>query len=135
MSRYARMQGKDEPGKDTNNPPTLPVAEEPEKQDTSGVTTPIHHDTVTPQRHEISSGDMVSMIRAAVIQTGQASTNHRLTNVEKERIEDVVWEFKKNGIRTTENEIVRIALNYILNHHDQEGKNSLLAITLNLLHR
>lgn len=135
MNRYSNLGGKPDP-KTPSNKPQEPDSELSNNLPPPGPTDqPAKSDITISRYQDIVSGDMVAIIRAAVILTGQASTNYRLTNIEKGRLEEVVWEFKKQGIRTTENEIVRIAINYLLNNHKKDGKDSLLAVTLNLLHR
>lgn len=99
-------------------------------------TPPRHHDAVIPSNHDTTSPDKQDIhetVRKAVKQLGKEAATHRFTVEEKEQLAEIEYAYKRQGIRTSENEITRIALNYFLEDHRQHGENSLLAKILNRL--
>ena len=52
---------------------------------------------------------------------------------EKEAIVDIVYKSRRQGTRTTENEVARIAMNFIVADYRQNGEKSLLARVLDAL--
>lgn len=83
---------------------------------------PRHHDTVVPRYHET----MVESIRAAVRQFGKEAATHRFTPEEKKAIADMIYAYKAHKIRTSENEISRIAVNFVIDDYRENGENSIL---------
>jgi hypothetical protein len=69
-------------------------------------------------------------IRKAVKQLGKEVTFCRFTQDEKTSLGDIVYTYKRNGIRTSENEIVRIAVNWLIENYRTDGQNSVLAQVL-----
>ena len=76
---------------------------------------------------------MVESVRLAVKEFGKEAATHRFTKSEKEAVASIVYASRRQGIRTTENEITRIAVNFIIRDHNARGKQSLLAKTLHAL--
>jgi hypothetical protein len=58
----------------------------------------------------------------------------RLSKEEKDRLADVSYTYKRQGIRTSDNEVVRVAINALLEDYKTNGENSLLAIIISSLH-
>jgi hypothetical protein len=77
--------------------------------------------------------DVIEVIRKAVKPTGKEASIHRLTAEEKDAIADLVYAQRKKGITTSENEIARIALNYLLWEYRQNKQTSILAKVLERL--
>ena len=110
---------------------------------------PAKHDTVIPRSHETTTPsaqettqprDAVSLaptihetIRRAVKQFGKEAATHRFTLAEKKAITDIIYAYKNLGVKTSENEITRIAVNFIINDYKQNGENSILARALKAL--
>lgn len=84
------------------------------------------HDTVTPRYHDIT----IEPIRRAVKALGKEAATHRFTATEKEAIAEIVYACKRQGLRTTENEITRVAVNFIVHDYQANGKDSLLVRVL-----
>lgn len=84
--------------------------------------TPRHHDTVIPR----DQGDLTDMVRKAVKQFGKEAATHRFTLAEKNAIAEVVFAYRGKGIKTSENEMTRIAINYLILEHQQHGEKSIL---------
>jgi len=75
------------------------------------------------------AGD-VEAIRRVVKAPGREVSFVRLTPVEKEELAEVVYTFKRRGVKTTENEINRIAINALLADYRTNGERSTLARVL-----
>src|SRR4030042_2148798 len=82
-----------------------------------------HRDTTTPPKQD----DVVERIRKVVKQLGKEAATHRFTKEEKDKIADVVYTYNRQGVRTSENEVARIAINSLLEDYHANGKQSILA--------
>ena len=91
--------------------------------------TPRGHDTMGSRVHDTS----IEIIRKAVKQIGKEGATHRFTTEEKQNIADLIYTYKRQGIRTSENEIARIAVNFVIQDRNKNGENSLLDRVLKLL--
>ncbi len=90
---------------------------------------PRYHDADVPKPDE----DVVETVRSAVKHFGKEPATQRLTTAEKQSLEDIEYTYKKRGIRTSGNEIIRIALNSVLLDYKRNGESSLLAKVLKRL--
>ncbi len=88
-----------------------------------------HHDTVIPRHHDTT----VESIRKSVKQFGKEAATHRFTREEKQKIAELIFAYSVKGIRTSENEIARIAVNFLVEDHKRNGKDSILDQVLKLL--
>ncbi len=84
-----------------------------------------HHDTVIP--HHDDDSDLIESVRRAVREPGKEAATHRFSLAEKRAVADIVYTYKQQGIRTSENEITRIAINTLIEDYRRNGENSLLA--------
>ena len=98
---------------------------------------------ITPSRHRGSKHDSMTSryhdtiyetIRKAVKTFGKEVSTHRLTPEEKKAMADIVYAYRGRGIRTSENELSRIAINFLINDYRDNGENSLIEKILRLLH-
>jgi len=87
------------------------------------------HGTTTPQ----PDGDIFEVVRKAVKQIGKEAATHRFTLDEKNLLADIEYTYKRQGIRTSENEITRIAINYFVEDYRINGEQSILAKVLKRL--
>jgi len=71
--------------------------------------------------------NIIEAIRKAVKQTGREVTFVRLTPAEKSQLADIVYTYKRQGVKTSENEISRIAMGYLLEDYKANGHESILA--------
>lgn len=94
-----------------------------------------HHDTTPPSNETTMADDTVEQIRKAVKHLGKEAATHRFTPEEKRAIGDIVYTYERQGLRTSENEITRIAVNWLLLDYQTYGANSVLARLLESLHR
>jgi hypothetical protein len=70
--------------------------------------------------------DMVQHVRRAVREFGKEAATYRFTELEKQTLAEIIYAYKKQGIRTNENEIARIAINALFHNYQKMGENSLL---------
>jgi hypothetical protein len=73
---------------------------------------------------------MIATIRKSVRQLGKEVSFVRLTVEEKQQLADIVYTHKRQGVRTSENEINRIAINFLLEDYLAHGQSSILAKVL-----
>ena len=69
-------------------------------------------------------------IRKIVKTGGKEVTFVRLTPEEKKRLGDIAYTYKRQGMKTSENEISRIAINFLLEDYQANGEASILAKVL-----
>ena len=92
--------------------------------------TSCHHDTTT-LRQEPS---LVSRLREAVKPLGKEGATHRFTPAEKASLAEIVYQYHCRGLRTSENEIVRTAIHWLLEDHARRGEQGILHCVLLALH-
>jgi hypothetical protein len=64
---------------------------------------------------------------------GKEPSTHRMTPEEKKAIVDIIYAYKSSGVRTSENEIARIAINFLVEDYGENGENSVLHKVLQAL--
>jgi hypothetical protein len=77
---------------------------------------------------------MYQAVRWAVKQIGKESATQRLTLAEKQALLDIEYTYRRQGIRTSGNELIRIATNYLIEEYKQNGEGSILAKMLRWVH-
>ena len=98
---------------------------------------PFNQATMPPRHHAIEGAwhryqdAMVQTVRAAVKLFGKEAATHRFTPEEKKAIAEIVFTYKQRDIRTSENEITRIGVNFIgvnfiIRDYRENGESSLL---------
>lgn len=113
--------------------------------------TPRHHETTTPDNNmgdiarkngteptinnEDTNAATMETIRKAVKQLGKEAATHRFTVQEKNVLADIVYTHTRQGYRTSENEITRIAVNWLILDYQEQGEQSVLARMLETLHK
>jgi len=78
--------------------------------------------TMPPRNH----ATMVETIRKAVKEIGKEAATHRFTSAEKKALMEIIYSFNRRGIRISENEITRIAVNYLMLDYKSNGNDSIL---------
>jgi hypothetical protein len=106
--------------------PSSPESEAPSNRDTM---TPSNRDTTVSRYHDT----IIETVRKAVKGFGKEAATHRFTVEEKKAIADILYSYKNLGIITHENEVTRIAINFIINNYYQNGENSILDQVLKAL--
>ena len=94
-----------------------------------GPVTPRNHETMLPRYYDT----VVELVRKAVKEFGKEAATHRFSTEEKKAIADIIYSYKNRGVRTSENQISRIAVNFIINDHRENGENSVLDKALRAL--
>ena len=137
---FTATQPKVEP---VTPPPANPPVEKAEpvknvKPKIKKVVIPSNHDTVIPRHHDTTPasnqesmqpeihGVVIDLIRKAVKEVGKEAATHRFTITEKKELADLIYTYKNRGIKTTENEIARISVNFIVEDYKVNGENSVL---------
>ena len=69
-------------------------------------------------------------VRRAVRTLGKEAATYRFTQEEKRALSSIVYAYKERGIKTSENEITRIALNYLIDEYRRNNTSSILARVL-----
>ncbi len=96
-----------------------------------------NRDTMTPRNHETMVSRYhdteIEIVRKAVKELGKEAATHRFTEREKRAVADLIYTYKTQGVRTSENEIARIAINFIIEDYRQNGEESVLDKTLKAL--
>ena len=90
-----------------------------------------HHGGMIPPHEDAT----IEHIRKAVKEFGKEAATHRFTSAEKRAIANIVHSLNMQGIRTTENTITRIAINFVIDEFNQRGKDSLLGLVLQALNK
>jgi hypothetical protein len=121
-------------------PSPLPVLEPPVAEQSKSAS---ERDTVIPRHHDTTVDTTVSRYRdttplfektrRAVKHLGKEAATHRFTVEEKRILKKIEHEYALKEIRTSENEITRIAINYLCEEYRLNKENSVLAKILDLL--
>jgi hypothetical protein len=75
---------------------------------------PRYHDTI------------IEDVRKSVKNYGKEAATYRFTVEEKRLLNDAIYAYKGQSIRTSENEIARIAINFVMADYKENGENSVL---------
>lgn len=128
-------KAEDKP-KAKEQPPTI----EPQKRKTTKELKPKqtrYRDTMQPSNHETMVSryhdTIIHEVRMAVKELGKEAATHRFTDTEKKEIMDMIYAYKRQGIRTSENEIARIGVNFLIEDYKENGENSILHKVLQAL--
>jgi citrate lyase gamma subunit len=83
--------------------------------------------------HAEMQDSIIELIRKAVKDVGKESATYRFTPEEKKALLELTFTYKVQGYKTSENELTRIAINFVLEDHKQNGRNSILEKVLQAL--
>jgi hypothetical protein len=89
------------------------------------------HASNQPLTHET----IIETIRKAVKDVGKDSATYRFTPEEKKALLELSFSYKMQGYKTSENELIRIAINFMLEDQKQDGRNSVLQRVLDALRK
>jgi hypothetical protein len=81
----------------------------------------------------LTNDTIIETIRKAVKYVGKDSATYRFTPEEKKALLELGFSYKMQGYKTSENELTRIAINFLLEDHKENGKNSVLQRVLDAL--
>ena len=102
--------------------PTIQATSKQKSNQASLHASKLADEDVLPSRVEL-----IESIRKAVKVPGKEVSFIRLTAAEKSQLADVVYTYKRQGKKTSENEINRIAINFLLADYREHGEQSILA--------
>ncbi|MHB1357919.1 MAG: hypothetical protein ACYCZF_18265 [Anaerolineae bacterium] len=94
---------------------------------------PGQRETEKPRHHATMVPAMLRQVRQAVRRIGKEAATYRFTREEKDKLAETIYTEGRAGIRTCENEIVRIAVNWLLEDQRARGEISVLAQALKAL--
>ena len=95
---------------------------------------PARHPATTIPRHQAPmAAATVRRLRQAVRRIGKEAATHRFTTQEKADLAQIIYEQGRQGVKTCENEIVRIAVNWLIAEHRAREGQSVLAQALKAL--
>ena len=109
--------------------PAEKSALEKKPDDVGDTVIPRYHDTMTPRYNDT----IIELVRRGVKDFGKEAATHRFTLLEKKALADIIYTYKSRGVKTSENEITRIAVNFLVEDFRDNGETSVLAKTLKAL--
>ena len=90
---------------------------------------PRNHDTIPPN-YQVS---MIASITKSIREIGKEASTYRLTRNEKTALIEIIYHYRMQNIRLTENGIARIAINFITSDFKNKKKDSILARVIDCL--
>jgi hypothetical protein len=107
------------------------------KSTSAGINIPLYQSTNIPEQQ----GVMIAAIHKALRDKSNDAASYRLSKIEKQRLTVVLHELKigsllnpdQLNLSSNENEVARIALNYLLNDYQEHKDNSILVRVLTSL--
>ncbi len=112
-----------------NNKTPIPPVKKNKSIEQSDTVIPRYRDTTIPRYHDT----IIELVRRAVKDFGKEAATHRFTLSEKKAIADIIYTYNGRSIRTSENEITRIAVNFIVEDFRENGETSVLDKVLKAL--
>jgi len=103
---------------------------QPEKQDSMHASMQASNNA---SMQALNQEGIIETIRKAVKDVGKDSATYRFTPEEKKALLEISFAYKMQGYKTSENELTRIAINFILEDQKQNGLNSVLQRVLDAL--
>ena len=88
--------------------------------------------TMTPSNHD-TTVSLIDDIRRLVKELGKEAATYRFTKEEKDKLKDLVYIYSRQDLRTSENEITRIAINWLFKDHEENGEKSVIYSVLKAL--
>jgi hypothetical protein len=121
--------------RDNNKP--LPITQA--KSETNAVMKESMHTSSNASMHAsnqpLTQETIIETIRKAVKDIGKDSATYRFTPEEKKALLELGFSYKMQGYKTSENELTRIAINFLLEDQRQNGRNSVLQRVLDALNQ
>lgn len=86
-------------------------------------------------KQSLHQDSIIETIRKTVKYVGKDSATYRFTPEEKKALLELSFSYKMQGYKTSENELIRIAINFLLEDQKQSGRNSVLQRVLDELNK
>jgi hypothetical protein len=107
----------------------------PEKVAGNGdVTTPRRRDTMASRRHDATTPKKFAVDEQKLAETlkevGRERTSLRMTEDEKAGVAQIVYNLRAEGVKLSENDVFRVALNFVLEDYEFNTPNSLIESVL-----
>ena len=83
-----------------------------------------------PRRTPSEEPETIEVLQRALKTVGKEIFYARVAPDEKRRVDETVFALKQAGVRTSVNEVGRIALNYLMADHEAHGEQSILSRVL-----
>jgi hypothetical protein len=115
--------------RDSNSSDQRPV----QAQTSQPASTIASNDDSMLARDVANAATLIESIRKTVKTAGKEVSFMRLTPHEKAQLADIVYVYKRQGTKTSENEINRIAINFLLADYKENGAASVLAQVIEAL--
>jgi hypothetical protein len=117
---------------------TIPSSEKEEKKSSTLTRKKVSTKSIRKESNPASTlasnqDSMIETIRKTVKSLGKEVAFTRVTPEEKGRLSDIVYTYKRQGMKTSENEINRIAINFLIEDYTKNGKESVLAKVIEAL--
>lgn len=80
------------------------------------------HASMTPRYHD----SMIASIAKSVREVGKEGCTYRLTQREKNALFEIIYHFRKQNRRLSENDIARIAINFLIEDFKMDDRTCLL---------
>lgn len=90
-----------------------------------------HQDAMPPSNHDTS----VELVRKAVKIVGKEAATYRLTKNEKQELLEIIFAYRSQGTKISENEIARIAINYLITDYKSNPVKSILQEVMDALNQ
>ncbi|MDP2965179.1 MAG: hypothetical protein Q8N39_03960 [Pelolinea sp.] len=87
------------------------------------IVTPRMHDSMTPRYHD----SMIATITKSIRETGKEVCTYRLTQKEKTALVEIIYNFRMRNCRLSENEIARIAINFLIEDFKADKEDCMLS--------
>jgi len=81
------------------------------------------HDIMTPSYHD----SMIAKIARTVREVGREVKTYRITPQENNALVEIIYFFRRNKYRLSENEIARIAINLLIEDFERDKKSCMLS--------
>jgi hypothetical protein len=88
--------------------------------------------TMTPSNRD-TTVSLIDKIRHEVKELGKEAATYRFTKSEKDALKDLVYIYGRQGVKTSENEIARIAINWLFEDNQTNGEQSVIYLALKAL--
>lgn len=91
-----------------------------------GIMVPTNKGTSAHGQKALNTDALIDLIRRSLIQGNKEVASYRLSASEKDGLADVLYSLKKRGLKSSEIEVARIAINWLLNDYNSKDDESIL---------
>src|SRR5260221_423176 len=128
------IRPKEEPNLVQKQPSVTPPVHKPNLSRARDVASTDASMIASKRASTIASEEDLEHVRKILKRLGKEVLYVRLTPEEKTEVSDIEYTYEHQGIKTSGNEVGRIALNFLLRDYKANGEQSILAKVLAALH-